>query len=122
MRLFLIAAALSLAMPQAVRSQERSPLVWKVVELGVAHQVVAAKCPGWSLNQEVIALAIMAVGLAGQQAQLDAVTEAEVTALADQAKKASLSDAPQCNDLGNQMIADPLNPNRSIPVFSRPEN
>ncbi|HEV2556852.1 MAG TPA: hypothetical protein VGV17_24130 [Bosea sp. (in: a-proteobacteria)] len=115
----MIAAVLTLAIPQAVRSQERSPLVSKVVELGVAQQVVGAKCPGWSLNQEVIALAVMAVGLAGQRAQLDAVTEAEVSALAEQAKKTSLMESSQCNDLAGQMIADPLNPNRSIPVFLR---
>lgn len=117
MRLLLIAAVLSLATPQAVRSQERSPLVSKVVELGVAQQVVGAKCPGWSLNQEVIALAVIAVGLAGQQAQLDAVTEAEVSALAEQANKASLSDSSQCSDLASQTIADPLNPSRTIPMF-----
>lgn len=122
MRVLVVAAIATAAFLQSALAEERSPLVQKIVELGIANQVVPAKCPGWSVNPQVIALAVMAVGLAGQQKQLEAVTQDEVFQLAEEAKKASLLDAQQCEQLKSQSIPDPFNTGNSIPLFLRSAN
>lgn len=104
---------------QPALAEDRSPLVQKVVELGIAAHVVPAKCPGWSVNPQVVALAVMAVGIAGQQAQLEAISQDEVLRSAEEAKKASLLDSRQCEQLETQSIPDPFNPGKSVPLFLR---
>lgn len=119
MRISVIVAVAIAALLQPAVAAERSPLVQKVIELGIARQVVPAKCPGWSVNPQVIALAVMAVGIAGQQKQLEAVTPDEVFRLAEEAKKASLLGAQECEQLNNQSIPDPFNAGKSVPIFLR---
>lgn len=117
MRLSFVALGVGACLTTPVEGQERHPTVQKVVEIAVMNHVVRAKCPGWSVNPSLIALAVMAVGFSGQQAQLDSVKEDDVFALAESAKKNSLIDSVACDNLLSHTIDNPLEAGKSIPVF-----
>lgn len=98
-------------------AQERHPTVQKVIEIAVSNHVVRAKCPRLSINPQLVALAVMAVGFAGRQGELDAVKEDEILALAEAAKQASQMTSAECGGLSSQAIPDPLDASKTMPVF-----
>ncbi|SIP95157.1 hypothetical protein [Bosea sp. TND4EK4] len=112
---FAIAMVVWGALP--VQAQQRHPMVSKVIEIAVAGRVVAAKCPGWTINPKVTALAAMAASFAGQQAALDAVREEEIQALTERAMKSSLTTPSECATLSGQTMPDPFSEGRTVALF-----
>ncbi|WP_377801483.1 hypothetical protein [Bosea eneae] len=101
-------------------AQERHPLLVKAIELGAAGSVVAQKCQGLALNPAVTGQLLIAIGLAGLTDQLERITEAEITALAENSISTHWPPErleEQCSAAAKMTMPNPVKSGETIPLF-----
>lgn len=113
--------AMLLALNSAIAfAQDRHPLLVKAMELGAAGHVVAKKCKGIAINPAVIGQLLVAIGFAGLTDQFERITEAEITALAENSISAHWSPErveEQCAAAAKMTMPNPVNSGEAIPLF-----
>lgn len=101
-------------------AQDRHPLLVKAMELGAAGHVVARKCQGLAINPTVTGQLLVAIGLAGLTDQFERITEAEITALADNSITAHWPPErveEQCAAAAKLTMPNPINSGETVPLF-----